>query len=187
MVILHPETQRGKGRISYLVQRNICHKLVVDFVTQTWDRGESNSMSWLTGKGRWSERKDERLGSAAAQLSRIETVAEGVHKILSLFLWHNCTFSCFSLFQMRFSLKEPRGSFQSHDSFMTFIIPANILVTQSVKNLPVVEETWVWFLGQEDPIEKDMATHSSVLAWKFPWTEEPGGLQSMGSEELGTT
>ena len=187
MVILHPETQRGKGRISYLVQRNICHKLVVDFVTQTWDRGESNSMSWLTGKGRWSERKDERLGSAAAQLSRIETVAEGVHKILSLFLWHNCTFSCFSLFQMRFSLKEPRGSFQSHDSFMTFIIPANILVTQSVKNLPVVEETWVWLLGQEDPIEKDIATHSSVLAWKFPWTEEPGGLQSMGSEELGTT
>ena len=54
------------------------------------------------------------------------------------------------------------------------------LIAQSVKNLPAVQETWVRFLGWEGPLEKEMATHSSILAWKIPWTEEPGGLQSMG-------
>ena len=55
------------------------------------------------------------------------------------------------------------------------------LVVQTVKNLPAMQETWVRSLGQEDPLEKEMATHSSTLAWKIPWREEPGGLQSMGS------
>ena len=50
-----------------------------------------------------------------------------------------------------------------------------------------MQETWVRFLGQEEPLEKDMATHSSILAWRIPWTEEPGGLQSMESQELDTT
>ena len=50
------------------------------------------------------------------------------------------------------------------------------LVAQMVKNLPAMQETWVWSLGWEDPLEKRMATHSSVLAWRIPWTEEPGGL-----------
>ena len=59
------------------------------------------------------------------------------------------------------------------------------LVAQSVKNLPAVQETWVQSLGWEDPLEKEMATHSSILAWKIPWTEEPGGLLSMGSQRIG--
>ena len=59
------------------------------------------------------------------------------------------------------------------------------LVAQSVKNLPAVQETWVQSLGWEDPLEKEMATHSSILAWKISWTEEPGGLQSMGSQRVG--
>ena len=50
-----------------------------------------------------------------------------------------------------------------------------------------MQETLVWFLGQEDPLEKEMAIHSSILAWKISWTEEPGGLQSMGSQEWGMT
>ena len=50
-----------------------------------------------------------------------------------------------------------------------------------------MEGLWVQFLGQEDPLKKEMATHSSILAWKIPWTEDPGGLQSMGSQELDTT
>ena len=50
-----------------------------------------------------------------------------------------------------------------------------------VKNLPALQGTWVWSLGLEDPLEKEMATHSSILAWEIPWTEEPGGLPSMGS------
>ena len=54
------------------------------------------------------------------------------------------------------------------------------LVAQSVKNLPAVQETWVLSLGQDDPLEKETATHVSILAWKMLWTEEPGGLQSMG-------
>ena len=54
-----------------------------------------------------------------------------------------------------------------------------------VKNLPAVQETWVRFLGREDPLEKAVATHSSILAWRIPWTEEPDGLQSMGSQRAG--
>ena len=57
----------------------------------------------------------------------------------------------------------------------------NSLVSQLVKSLPAVQETLVRSLGWEDPLEKGMATYSSILAWKIPWTEEPGGLQSMGS------
>ena len=54
-------------------------------------------------------------------------------------------------------------------------------VAQMLKNLPTVLETWVQSLGWEDPLEKEMATHSSILAWKIPWTEEPGRLQSLES------
>ena len=59
-------------------------------------------------------------------------------------------------------------------------------MAQSVKNLPTMQETWVQFLGWEDPLGKEMATHSSILAWEIPWTEEPGGLQSVGLQELDT-
>ena len=59
------------------------------------------------------------------------------------------------------------------------------LVAHTVKNLPAMQETWVWPLGQEDPLEKEMVTHSSILAWTIPWTEEPGRLQSMGSHRVG--
>ena len=55
-----------------------------------------------------------------------------------------------------------------------------------VKNLPALQETWVQSLGQEDPLEKEMATHSSILTWKILWTEEPGELQSMGSQNSQT-
>ena len=54
-----------------------------------------------------------------------------------------------------------------------------------VKNLPAMQETWVGSLGWEDPLEKGMATHSSILAWRIPWTEEPGGLASTGSQRAG--
>ena len=54
-------------------------------------------------------------------------------------------------------------------------------MAQMVKRLPALWETWVQFLGQEDPLEEEMATHSSIFAWEIPWTEEPGGLQSVGS------
>ena len=59
------------------------------------------------------------------------------------------------------------------------------LVARLVKNLPAMWETWVGSLGWEDPLEKEMATHSNILAWKISWTQEPGGVQSMGSQRIG--
>ena len=59
------------------------------------------------------------------------------------------------------------------------------LVAQMLKNLPAMWETQVRFLGQEDPLEKGTATHSSILVWRIPWTEEPGGLESLGWQRLG--
>ena len=59
------------------------------------------------------------------------------------------------------------------------------LVAQTVKNPPAMKETRVRSLGQEDPLVKEMATHSSILAWRIPWIEEPGGLQSTGSQRVG--
>ena len=61
------------------------------------------------------------------------------------------------------------------------------LVAQLVKNLPTVCKTWVRSLGQEDPLEEGMATHSSVLAWRLPWTEEPGGYSPWGCKKWDTT
>ena len=64
-------------------------------------------------------------------------------------------------------------------------VPGLPLVAQTVKYLPVMRETWVQSLHQEDSLEKEMATHSSILAWKIPWAEEPGELQSMGCQRVG--
>ena len=65
------------------------------------------------------------------------------------------------------------------------MISAYHLVAQMVKNLPAMQETQVQSLGRVHPLEKGMATHSSILAWEIPWAEEPGGLQSMGSQRVG--
>ena len=61
------------------------------------------------------------------------------------------------------------------------------LVAQRLKRLPAMRETWVRSLGREDPLEKEMATHSSILAWRIPWTEEPGGLHPRGHKQSDTT
>ena len=69
-----------------------------------------------------------------------------------------------------------------------FVAPGQMrasLVAQTVKRLSAMLETWVRSLGWEDPLEKEMTTHSSTLAWKIPWTEEPGRLQSMGLQRVG--
>ena len=69
-------------------------------------------------------------------------------------------------------------------SVMIKILIGASLVAQMVKNLPAMRDSLVRSLGQEDPLEKGMATHSSILAWRIPWTEEPGGLQSMGLQRV---
>ena len=65
------------------------------------------------------------------------------------------------------------------------LLPKASLVAQRLKRLPAIWETQVRSLGWEDPLEKEMKTHSNILAWKIPWTEEPAGLQSMGSQRVG--
>ena len=70
---------------------------------------------------------------------------------------------------------------------MKYIQPWASLVAQLVKNLPTIQNTWVQSLGDEDALEKEMATRSSILVWKTPWTEEPGRLQSMRSQESETS
>ena len=67
----------------------------------------------------------------------------------------------------------------AHDRYLE---PGASLVAQMVKNLPAMQETWDQSLGQEDPLEEEMGTHASILAWRILWTEEPGGLQNMGSQ-----
>ena len=66
-----------------------------------------------------------------------------------------------------------------------FSLLYHLLVAQTVKNLLAMRETWVQSLGWEDPLEEGMATHSSILAWRIPWREEPSGLQSIGSHRVG--
>ena len=62
---------------------------------------------------------------------------------------------------------------------MIFLYFLFYFIVQTVKNLPAMQQTWVWYLGQEEPLEKVMATHSGIVACRIPWTEEPGGLQFM--------
>ena len=76
-------------------------------------------------------------------------------------------------------------SWTLNDLHFTSLPRGASLVVQRVKCLPAMQETWVRSLGQEDPLEKEMATHSSTLAWKIPWTEKPGRLQSIGSRTVG--
>ena len=79
--------------------------------------------------------------------------------------------------------KEVKNGLYIYDSTLQYIETS--LVAQTVKRLPAMWEAEVQSLGREDILEKEMATHSSILAWRIPWTEEPGGLQSMGLQRVG--
>ena len=81
--------------------------------------------------------------------------------------------------------KPKRFSGKWNSSLCCYMTGWASLLAQRVKNLPSMQETQVQSLGWEDPLEKGMATHSSILAWRIPWTEEPGRLQSMGSQRVG--
>ena len=73
---------------------------------------------------------------------------------------------------------------QTHSWNGTCSYIGDLLVAQTVKNLPTMWETWVRSLGWENPLEKEMATHSRILAWRIPWTEDPGRVQSMGLQRV---
>ena len=90
---------------------------------------------------------------------------------------------------MVFEKLKMRKKFRETEDFYNylFFVTRASLTAQLVKNLPVMQETQFQFLGQEDPLEKEMATHCSILAWRIPWTEDPRRLQSTWSQELDTT
>ena len=96
--------------------------------------------------------------------------------IRKTFLWNPC---CWDVLTLLSWLQK-----KTHLIKNWYIYNMYGLVAQMVKNLPAVQETWVWSLGWEDALEKGTATHSSFLAWKTPRTEEPGGLQSVGSQRV---
>ena len=97
--------------------------------------------------------------------------------------WKNHSFDYMDLCQKVMSLL-----FNTLSRFVTAFLPRfslASLVAHTLKHLPAMQETWVRSLGWEDPLDKEMATHSSVLAQRIPWMEEPGGLQSTGSQRIG--
>ena len=81
-------------------------------------------------------------------------------------------------------MNNPPSKEKNNNNRIHYRIEAS-LVAQTLKNLPAMWETQIQSLGWEDALEKEMATHSSILAWKSPWTEQPGRLQSMGSQRVG--
>ena len=95
------------------------------------------------------------------------------------------------MFEVISETEMSSGQFTHFLHFQYFLVSlekcslCGFLLAQLVKNLPAMQETRVRFLGQEDPLEKEMAIHSSILAWRIPWREEPGRLQSMGSQRVG--
>ena len=84
-------------------------------------------------------------------------------------------------------LSQVPTHFEFNTAQGVFLEECKDLFARNVKNLPVMQETQVQTLGGEEPLEKERATHSSILAWEIPWTEEPGELQSMGSQESDVT
>ena len=88
---------------------------------------------------------------------------------------------CFLVHKFRLSASRDPGFQREYASRGAF------LIAQSVKGLPAMQETRVCFLGWEDPLEKEVTTHSSILSWSMPWTEKPGGLQHMGLQESDMT
>ena len=102
--------------------------------------------------------------------------------------WYSCSFPWLGInIHFRDKVDVYRASLvQRIDIFREFTkYFISFLVAQRLKWLPPMRETWVWSLGWEDPLEKEVATHSSILAWRIPWTEEPCRLQSTGSQTVG--
>ena len=104
--------------------------------------------------------------------------------VLSLNTHKVCLTICFTYFMYISILLELFFVFFFFPLPMLYLeLELTSLIAHLIKNLPAMQETWVRSLGWEDPLEKEMATHSTILAWRVPWTEESGGLLSMGSQE----
>ena len=152
---------------------------------------------WHLGPQQWS------VGTSRSHLEihpiekreNVCIIWRGYHKRTFCNRWETENISAKLIFQRNFPPKQWYLVLQSLHLLLIlncglkkwyiFTYLGTSLVAQTVKNLPVIQEaqeTWVWSLGREDPLEKEMATHSSILVWEVPWIEEPGGLQSMRSQ-----
>ena len=98
----------------------------------------------------------------------------------SLWLWG--TLHCYLVLRL---LEEEKQKLRKQDGRLSLTCFQSSLVAQLVKSSPAMQESWIWSLGWEDPLEEGMATHSNTLAWRSPQTGEPGGLQSMGLQKVG--
>ena len=99
---------------------------------------------------------------------------------------HTHTHTHTYIYSIAINQSEKNNPIKNWQNIWTNILQKGISpVAHTIKNLPAVQETCVRSLGQEDPLEKGMASYSSILAWRIPWTEEPGGLQSMGLQRIG--
>ena len=127
-------------------------------------------------------------GSSVRGISHGKNTGVGCHFLLQgSFLTQGSNPHLLHCRQILLPLSHPGSPFRG--IIIPFLIhplesEAAVSVAQTVKKLPAVQETQVRSLGQEDPLEKGMATHSSILAWRIPWTKKPGGLQSLGLQRV---
>ena len=96
--------------------------------------------------------------------------------------WKLIPISIYLSIYLYISSKSIQRSWRILDIWDSLLFHRASLMAQMIKNLPAIRETWVWSLGWDDPLEKDMATYSRIPAWEIPWKDEPGGLQSIGSQ-----
>ena len=134
---------------------------------------------------RWGNWVTERLSHASSYSKWLIQPGQGGSRV---FIWtimqHRVSFICYNPPRHLIRQVFPSGKGESCDLKVHRSVARLPRVAQWAKNLPVTQEMQVWFLDQEDPLEEGMATHSSILAWRIPWTEEPGGLESMGSQRI---
>ena len=159
--------------------------------------GESHVLKSLVGYSSWGRRVEHDWAAKHACMQKNRAVCPHPWQSQKSSLWGSLSLAGWTLS----FLSDPSLPLQMHCcvtmgprvgpvllSFMSTLYSAwASLIAQSVKNLTAVQEIRIWSLVREDSLEKKMANHSSVLAWKIPWTEDPGGLQSLGCKESDTT
>ena len=159
------------SELQELMDRDAWHA-AMHGVAKSWTRlSDWTDLNWTDG----STSSPQRPPQDSPVLSRLK----GFRDLVVVPGWHP-----FQLSGARWVIK--RKVFKSL-LLTEYLISWTSTVAQMAKNLPARWEMWVWSRCWEDPLEKGMATHSRILAWRFPWTEKPGGLQSMGRKELDTT
>ena len=169
------EAQRVSGRVN--PRRNTLKHIVIELTTIK-DRDKILKPT----RGKWQIQGNSHQADFSTETLQAR---REWHDIFKMIIGKNLQLRIFYPARLSFRFDGEIKSFQDKQKLREFNTtkPAS-LVAQMVKRPPTMWETQVRFLGQEDPLEKEMATHSSILAWKIPWMEEPGRLQSTGSQRV---